>query len=76
MRQSPRSSERSSRSSQGGVGDAAAAAGWSGMLEKFCSGDDVTDDEEPSSWTISLASSASCLVVVSSCLAHNQSRKA
>uniref|UniRef100_K3XU03 Uncharacterized protein n=1 Tax=Setaria italica TaxID=4555 RepID=K3XU03_SETIT len=53
MRQRPRSSERSSRSSQGGVG-AAAAAGWSGMAEKLWSGDDVTDDEEPSSWTISL----------------------
>jgi hypothetical protein len=22
------------------------------MVEKLCSGDDVTDDEEPSSWTI------------------------
>uniref|UniRef100_A0A0A9GXT3 Uncharacterized protein n=1 Tax=Arundo donax TaxID=35708 RepID=A0A0A9GXT3_ARUDO len=60
MRQRPRSSERSSRRSQGGVGDA--VAGWSGMLEKFCSGDDVTDDDEPSSWTISLASSASSVV--------------
>ena len=59
MRQRPRSSERSSRASHGGVvGDAAAPApgdAWSGMVEKLCSGDDVTDDEEPSSWTISLA---------------------
>ena len=61
MRQRPRSSERSSLSSQGGVG---AAAGWSGMLEKLWSGEDVTDDEEAeaeaeaeaSSWTMSLAS--------------------
>ena len=55
MRQSPRSSERSSRASHGGVGDAAAAPpgdAWSGMVEKLCSGDDVTDDEDPSSWTI------------------------
>lgn len=55
MRHSPRSSERSSRTIHGGVGDAA-AAGWSGMLEKLWSGEDVTDDDEPSSWTISLAS--------------------
>jgi hypothetical protein len=58
IRHSPRSSDRSSRSSHGGVAgdDAAPADGWwSGMLEKLCSGEDVTDDDEPSScWTISV----------------------
>uniref|UniRef100_A0A8R7U0K2 Uncharacterized protein n=1 Tax=Triticum urartu TaxID=4572 RepID=A0A8R7U0K2_TRIUA len=58
MRQRPRSSERSSRSIQGGVAPAP-GCGWSGMLEKFWSGEEVTDEEEPSSWwTISLASAA------------------
>lgn len=59
MRQRPRSSERRSRGSHGGVGAPAAAGdAWSGMLEKVCSGsgEDVTDDEEPSSWTIRQAS--------------------
>jgi hypothetical protein len=53
MRHSPRSSERSSRTSHGGVGAGAPPGdAWSGMVEKLCSGDDVTDDDEPSSWTI------------------------
>lgn len=67
MRQSPRSSDRSSRSIHGGAAAAgvwaAAVPGWSGMAEKFCSGDDVTDDEEPSvscCWIISLASATCC----------------
>ncbi|KAM0912302.1 hypothetical protein ACQ4PT_012973 [Festuca glaucescens] len=69
MRQRPRSSERSSRSIHGGVDGAAAVAGWSGMLEKLWSGEEVTEEEEPSScwWIISLASAATGASVSASC---------